>query len=455
MKTFSSFKSWETKNTGDESMKLSLFAIAAAAAAGPLALALFVTSGPANAANAAPAAPAAAGGPPVTLTVASFPDFDRAVVAALPQWNKLHPEIKIKLVSLKIEDHHNAMTTSLAAGAHLPDVMGVDFGYIGIFAESTGFEDLLQAPYSAGQYRSKFVAYTFPQATNSRGNLAAMPADIGPGALFYRKDLMDKAGVTEADLTKSWESYIESGKKLKAKTGVYLLSRAADVKDIYIRSNLRPGEGIYFGDKGKVLVDTPRFVKAFELAKSARTAGIDAKTILWSTEWSEGFKRNRVASQMMGSWLSGHLAKWLAPDSKGQWRSANLPAGALASYGGSFYAIPKKAVNKPQAWEFIKFMTVNKETQLNSLRAMDGFPSLIEAHSDPVMEEPLPYFGGQQARLQWRDTAARIPPIRVDKYDPVANDIVNAELENVLTENKDIKTALADAKSLIERRVRR
>ena len=392
---------------------------------------------------------------PVTITVASFPDLDRAVKAALPEWNKLHPDIAIKLVSLQIEDHHNSMTTALAAGAHLPDVMAIDFGYIGTFAESAGLEDLLQAPYNAGQYRSQMAAYSFPQASNSRGNLAAMPADIGPGTLFYRKDLMDKAGVSEADLTKSWESYIESGKKLKAATGTYLLARAGDLKDIYIRANLKDGEGIYFGDKGKVLVDSPRFVKAFELAKAARVAGIDSKTVAWTSEWSEGFKRNKVASQMTGSWLSGHLAKWLAPDSKGQWRSANLPAGALASYGGSFYAIPKKAANKAAAWEFIKYLSTNKEVQLNSLREMNGFPVLLAAHADPVMEQPLDYFGGQKARLQWRATVANIPAIRVDKYDWMANDVVNSELENVLEQNKDIKTALRDAKALIERRARR
>lgn len=397
----------------------------------------------------------AVGAAPVTITVASFPDLDRAVKAALPQWNKLHPDIQVKLVSLQIEDHHNAMTTALAAGARLPDVMAIDFGYIGIFAESKGLDDLLQAPYSAGQYRSQMLAYSYPQATNSRGNLAAMPTDIGPGTLFYRKDLMDKAGITEAELTQSWDAYLAAGKKLKAATGVSLLSRAADLKDIYIRANLQPGEGIYFGDKGKVLVDTPRFVKAFELAKAARVAGIDTKTRLWTSEWAEGFKRNQVATQMMGSWFGGHLAKWLAPDSKGQWRTASLPGGVLASYGGSFYAIPTKASNKAQAWEFIRFLTVNKGIQINSLREMNGFPALIAAHADPMMEQPLEYFGGQQSRLQWRDSAARIPPIRVDKYDFMAAQIVNSELDNVLEQNKDIKTALADAKSLIERRARR
>ncbi|MBB3119568.1 extracellular solute-binding protein [Pseudoduganella violacea] len=389
------------------------------------------------------------------LTVASFPDLDRAVKTALPLWQKTHPEIPVKLVSLQIEDHHNSMTTALAAGARLPDVMAIDFGYIGIFAESKGLEDLLQAPYGAGQYRKQFVSYTSAQATGSRGNLAALPADIGPGLLFYRKDLLDKAGVGEAELTRSWESYIEAGRKLKAATGVYLLSRAADLKDIYIRANLKDGEGLYFGDKGRVLVDTPRFARAFELAKAARAAGIDAKTVLWTSEWSEGFKRDKVASQMMGSWLSGHLSKWLAPGSAGKWRAAPLPGGALASYGGSFYAIPKKAANKEAAWEFIKFMTINKEVQLNALREIAAYPALTAAHADAAMDEAQPYFGGQKTRLLARDAAARIPVIRVDKYDTMANEVVNAELDKVLVQNKDIKTALQDAKDLIERRARR
>ncbi|PWF45507.1 ABC transporter substrate-binding protein [Massilia glaciei] len=398
---------------------------------------------------------AQAGAAPTTLTVASFPDLDRAVKESLPQWNKLHPDIQIKMVSLQIEDHHNSMTTALAAGSRLPDVMAIDFGYIGIFAESRGLEDLLKAPYAAGKYRQQFPVYSFAQATNSRAGLAAMPADIGPGTLFYRKDMMDKAGIREADLTASWEGYIAAGKKLKAATGVHMLARAADLKDIVIRANLRDGEGIYFGDKGKVLVDGPRFVKAFTLAKAARVAGIDARTAAWTGEWAEGFKRDKVATQMSGSWFSGHLAKWLAPNSRSHWRTAALPGGAMASYGGSFYAIPSKAANKAQAWLFIQFLTTNKDVQLASLRNISAFPALLGAHADPMMDQPQPYFGGQKTWQLARATAARVPVIRVDKYDPVANDIVNTELENVLEQNKDIGQALRDAKSLIERRVRR
>ena len=69
------------------------------------------------AATPAAAVPALA---PATITVASFPDLDRAVKTALPLWEKLYPQVKVKLVSLQIDDHHNSMTTALAAGARLP-----------------------------------------------------------------------------------------------------------------------------------------------------------------------------------------------------------------------------------------------------------------------------------------------------------------------------------------------
>ncbi|QSI77231.1 MULTISPECIES: ABC transporter substrate-binding protein [Niveibacterium] len=390
-----------------------------------------------------------------TVTVASFPSFDEAVKAAIPLYKKAHPDVEIKLVSLAFGDHHNAMTTALATGTNLPDVMAVEVGFIGKFAESGGLEDLSKAPYSAMQYQNKFAKFTFPQATGGVGNVAAMPADIGPGALFYRKDLLEKAGISEGDLTKSWDSFLESGKKLKAASGTYLLSNAVDLKDIYIRTGLKDGEGIYFDSKGKVLVNSPRFAKAFELAKAARTAGLDAKIAAWSPEWSEGFKRNQVATQMMGAWLAGHFAQWLAPNTKGNWRSAQLPNGGFASWGGSFYAIPKAAANKKEAWEFIKFMTLNKDMQIEAFRKLDAFPALIEAQNDPFLDQPIEFLGGQKARQLWKVAADKIPAVAVDKFDGTAQDIVNAELDKVLEQNKDIKTALADAQTQIEKRVRR
>jgi len=397
---------------------------------------------------------AVAAAPRVTITVATFPDLDRAAKAALPRWNALHPDIEVKLLSLQYPDHHTAMTTALATGSGLPDVMAIDFRYIGKFAEGGGLEDLRQAPYDAATLAPRFVPYSVAQATSSTGALAAMPADIGPGTLLYRKDLLEKAGLAEADLTRSWESFIAAGKVLKAKTGAYLLADSGDIRDIVLRTGLAPGEGLYFDAKGRVLVDSPRFVRAFELGRAARLAGLDARATAWNNDWVAGFRQDRIATQMMGAWLAGHLKNWLAPATSGKWRSAMLPGGAYGSYGGSFYAIPRKAAHKAEAWRFIQFLTVDRQSQVDALRTLDSFPALLAAQDDPLFDEPIAFLGGQKARLMWRDIARHVPPVPVNRLDAMATDVVRAEYENVVSSGKDIPAALADAKALIERRMR-
>ena len=390
-----------------------------------------------------------------TLTVAAFPDLDRSAKIVIEAWAVTHPGVEIKLTTRAFDDHHTAMTTAIATGANLPDVMAVDMDYLGKFTQAGGLDDLGGAPYDAAAIAPQLAHFTLGPATGFGGKLRALPADIGPGALFYRADLIARAGLTEADLTRDWTAYIAAGQKLKSATGIYLLASAIDLKDIVIRTGLADGQGLYFDGAGHAQVETPRFVQAFTLARAARRAGIDARVAAWSSEWSEGFRRDRVATQMMGSWLAGHLKNWIAPASAGLWRSAPLPGDTAASWGGSYWAIPARAEHKALAWEFIRALCLDRAQQLEAFRRLDAFPALLSAQSDGYLAQPIPYLGGQAARLQWRAASARIPVLRVDRYDQVAKDIVNAELDQVLEHDKAIPQALADARVAIERRARR
>ena len=390
-----------------------------------------------------------------SLTVAAYPAVDEIAKSAIPLWKKKHPDVEIKVVSRAFADHHTAMTTALSTSSNLPDVMVVEYGFVARFAEGGGLEDLGAAPYGIKSQQARFVPYAFRQGTTNAGTVVAVPSDIGPGTLLYREDLLKKAGVKEADMTQSWDAFVASGVKIKAATGAYLVAHARDVKDIVIRSDIKPGEGLYIDNKGKVLVDTPRFVRAFQLAKKVREQKLDGKIGAWSNEWSEGFKRGTIATQLSGAWLAGHLNNWLAPNTKGLWRAAQLPEKAYGSWGGSFYTIPKVSKNKALAWEFIQMMTLSPEMQLSAFKSQDAFPALVDVHKDAFFDQPIEFLGGQKARLLWRDAANRITAVDVHKLDPIAEEIVNTEMDKVLDQGKDIKTALADAKALLERRVAR
>jgi multiple sugar transport system substrate-binding protein len=391
------------------------------------------------------------------LTVAAFPSVDDIVKAAIPEWHRRHPDVEIKLISRQYADHHTAMTTALSTRSHLPDVMALEVHYVGGFTRTGALDDLRQPPYNFTADSARFVPYAVAQVTGPHGELTGAPTDIGPGTLLYRADLLAKAGVTQADLTRSWDSYVAAGIKIKAATGAFLIPNARDIKEIVLRAGIKPGEGMYFDGEGHALVNTPRFVQAFELARSVRQHGLDARVLTWSSDWAEAFKRGSLATEIYGAWVAGHMANWLAPGTAGLWRAAQLPEGTYAAWGGSYFAIPKASdpANKALAWEFIRMLTLEPAMQLAAFKQQDAFPALIETYQDPFFTEPIPFLGGQRAREIWRDAAFHINAVRVHKQDAFAEEVVNAELDKVMEKGKDIHEALADAERLLQRRASR
>lgn len=404
-----------------------------------------------------PTGAAQASSPDQRLLIAAYPAVDKIVKAALPAFKALHPGVEVSVVSRQFDDHHTAMTTALTTASNLPDVMTLEVDYLGRFARGIGLEDLSRPPYNVLNDRAKFVPYAFDQATDRTGAVLAVPTDIGPGTLLYRADLMAKAGVTEADLTASWDGYVAAGARVLAATGARLLPHARDIKDIVIRSGLQPGEGLFFDRQGRALADTPRFHRAFGLALKVRQGGLDAKGVPWSSDWAENFKRGGVASVMIGAWMAGHLNGWLAPGTRGRWRTAQLPEGAFAASGGTFYAIPRRAnpTHKRAAWDFIRLMTMNRTQQLAAFKSEDAFPALLEAFDDPFFDQPIEFLGGQAGRAVWREAARHIQAVPVHKQDSFAGEVVNTELDKVLNRGKKIGTALADAQRLMQARALR
>lgn len=390
-----------------------------------------------------------------TITLGVFPDLDSVAKAVLPGFLKTHPNLDVKIVTLAFADHHNALQTALATGSGANDVEAIDFGYVAKFAEGAGMTDLAKAPYNAGQLKNKFTSYTFPQATTDDGRIVGVPTDIGPGTMFYRRGILAKMNIKPEQLMKSWEDYIAIGKKIKAANpNIYLVAHANNLAYILLRTGLKPGEGLYFDKDGKSLVDSPRFVKAFTLAKEVRDAKLDAKVGEWSNEWYELFKRGTVVTQFSGAWLIGHLQNWMAPDTKGDWGVQQLPEGAYASWGGSFYGIPAQSKNKAEAWELVKYLTTSAQVQVQAFKVTGAFPALKVAQLDPMFNDGIAFLNGQKGRLVWRQAATNIKAFAVNRYDAIADEIVNQALSKVLDEGTPITDALAEAKSLIEHRVR-
>ena len=71
---------------------------------------------------------------------------------------------------------------------------------------------------------------------------------------------------------------------------------------------------------------------------------------------------------------------------------AQLPENAYCSYGGTYYAIPRRSApeRKQLAWQLIQELTLDRQRQLDAFRSQDAFPALLASQEDAFFEQPVP-----------------------------------------------------------------
>ena len=402
-------------------------------------------------------------GEKVELSLATFPPLDVAYNVTLQDFYKQFPNIKVEVKALGYGDHHNMLVTALAAGKGLPDVTVVEIGYVAQLGAGGGFENLLEEPYNAGVYKKDFTPYKWAQGSLGPRNLFAMPVDIAPGCVWYRKDVFDERKV---DINKiaDIEDLFKAGKTLTfdadgdGKVDHWLLGGANYIFNMIFFSAPQR----YFDKNGKPALNAPRIKLAVSWAKKFRDAGLDAKIGDWSNEWYAALKDGTISYTPSGAWLGGHLKQWIAPDAKGKYRVAELPRlnkkdkkPMKMSQGGSFLSIPKKIDDskKGAAWEVIRWFCTRIDAQLIAYDKADAFPAYMPAWKDKIFEEGIDYIGGQKARVLWRQIAMEIPEVYINEKDSIANSILSQALSEVLEGKKDVDTALADAQREMEEKM--
>lgn len=384
------------------------------------------------------------------LTVAAWAGNDALIESVLPGFLETHPGVEVQVVGgLGYGDYHPALNNRLNSGT-AEDVISLGNDVIVEYALGEFFENLAAAPYNMDT--TMFVQSQVANATSPDGRTIAVPNDAGPTMMYYRTDLFEAAGLDITEVTASWENYIAAGQTLKEQ-GVYLSSGPGEVASTVWSTNLPEGEGVFFDAEGNVLVGNERFMRGFTLGKQIRDAGIDVQSEIpgWTPEWFEAFGDGKIASIITGSWFETTLKTQADPEGSGRWAVAIPPENSTYINGGAYYGINAASPNKELAWELIQYLT-DREAQIAIFKQSGNFPANMTVLDDPAFSEPQAYFGGQAIYEVYREAASSQNPVPSNKNFALANSIIGASFDTVINEGADIETALAEAKSLIERR---
>ena len=382
-----------------------------------------------------------------------FPDYDSHLSKVIPIFCRSQQDLSIKVVVNDHEDHHRKLASNFTTQSGAGDLVFIDVAKLGSLINTGAIAEMDTASDQIKKLWNKLPAYAWEQAQGPDGKYYAVPLDIGPGVLFYRREYVEKLGFDINVITRSWDDYFEFGAKLRRYKNISLLSNASDIADLIVNATISDGDGIYFDKQNRILINSERFVTALSMAKKARYLDLDYKVEPWSVRWRQLIRDGQIATLLSGAWMLGHLKNAIAPESERKWGVGPLPNSIFGSWGGSFLAIPRQGKHREAVWRFIHFLTA-PEIQTQALKTIAAFPANKEAYSDPLFNEPIPYLDNQKAFQLFATVANKITPVKPHKADQIGFSIYKMALDDVLLLGKDIQSTLETAEQILQHRIR-
>jgi multiple sugar transport system substrate-binding protein len=215
---------------------------------------------------------------------------------------------------------YQAVRAGLKAGSGLPDVVHIEFQFLESFRQVDAFGDIGQW---ANPHKAEFPEGTWTQV--AKGDVVSgMPWDSGPMAMLYRKDILDKHGITPPA---TWAEFADAAKKLHAADPNVFLTDALFSNGGWVNGLLWPmGWKPISRDGDKLAINiNDKISKDFAAYwQDLITAGVIETKPGFNNEWYTGLDSGRYATWLTAGWGPVFLTS-VAKTSAGQWRAADLP----------------------------------------------------------------------------------------------------------------------------------
>lgn len=338
------------------------------------------------------------------ITVWSWQGPAAELKALVPEFNKKFPGIEVTVEDIGNPAIWDKITTGLAAGGQgLADVLhiGVDYlpGYVEKFPG--GLADL--APLGATAHKDAFAPGLWQTVSPDGKRVNALPWEANSAGFYYRADLFEKAGV-DAEALQTWDDTVEAGKRLKERTGAFLLgidkpASQADAANFF-QMLLQLQGAFYFDLEGRITLDSPEAVKAMTLIKTLNDAGLVSDLAGGWNALMSSLKQGTAAVLPWPTWFGGIIEEQV-PGEAGKWKVRLPPAvrrggSTAATVNSTHLAVAGGSRHRAAAWSFVEFALTRPASQVAIHRAKGIAPALMAAYEDSLFHEPSAFFGGQK-----------------------------------------------------------
>lgn len=374
----------------------------------------------------------------------SFTIIDKAIA----KFEHAHPGVKVHYYSgIRKDDYSEWFSRKLLAGEE-PDifmVLGTDFNQFAsmgvmknletFIEEDTDFEPekYFTSAFVSGQYES--VQY-------------ALPYETVPTLMFVNKTLLTQEGIDMPEENWTWEDFYEICKKVTRDTdGDGVPDQFGSYNYDWMDALCSNGGGVFNKKGTEAALTDSRVVEAVKYVRSINDLYGGEKLI------QEDFNGGRVAFMPL-TFAEYRTYKTypykIRKYANFQWDCVTMPAGEqggnISQVDSLLMGISANTKEEKLAWEFLKLLTYDEESQMNIFYDSQGASVLKEVTESQQMEQVV------QEDMEEGDTVingkllgrviegGHVEP-QFKKYEQ-AMSLTDSEINKILEEDKDVDSNL-------------
>ncbi len=335
-----------------------------------------------------------------TITVWHWMTDREPVFQELAKRYEAKTGIKINFELYAPSDAYTQKVRAAAQGANLPDIFGV-LGEMRDFASFIKAGHVLDlTPYmdaDGGKWRNTFFSKALAVNGFSEGNsygikpgVYGAPIDIMTIQMLYNKDLFRQLGLNPNNPPKTFQEFLDIGKKIKQANLQGLVSGWGETWIIDCLANNYAfnimGEDKFLATiRGEVPYTDPDWVRVLSLFKEMQDSGVLANgvVIMVNKTAEQLFANGKAVFAFNGSWCV-NVYKGMDPNLN---YAAMLPPAASDKYpmtvyggAGSSFMVNARSPRKEEAVKFLEWLT-DSDQQAYLAQATNNLPANKDALS--------------------------------------------------------------------------
>ncbi|GAB2629191.1 sugar ABC transporter substrate-binding protein [Streptomyces capparidis] len=297
------------------------------------------------------------------------------------RFNATHDDIEVRFekVPAGTAGGYAKMFNAVRAGK-APDVVTVEYPQLPGFVTQQVVQPLTR--WGVDELAGQYPDWAWRQ-THLGGRTYALPLNIAPMLLYYRKDLFARYGLTPPA---TWEEFADTARRLRERDPRARLTNFSS-NDPALLAGLcwQAGAHWFSTEGGRWTVDTgdPATRRVTRYWQSLVDDGAVTAEAAFTEKHVTDLQRGRSLTLLGAPWMIANVERF-APDLEGTWGVAPLPRWpgrtAVANLGGSALAVPSGAGRPEAAMQFIRWASTSPE----AVRALAPVSAAFPANANLV-----------------------------------------------------------------------